>query len=380
MSSSPVGGRILVVDDDEDLLRMMTAVLTAAGYFVCASSSGRKALEALEKDTFDAVLSDVQMPGLDGHALLRAIHERDLDVPVVLMTGGPTLNSAIEALEHGALQYLIKPMPSEAVLAALHRAVKIGALSRLRRSALLASGFNHLVDDRADLDRAFARALDHMWMALQPIVRVDGSLYAHEALVRTDEDILPDASAFVSAAQRLGRLPEFGRRVRATVAGIFAQGRFTTPMFVNLHPEDLTDDELLDPGAPLSLYASRVVLEVTERAGLAGMSNTAERLRAIRRLGYRVALDDLGAGYAGLNSFATLSPDVVKLDMALVRGMDQDGVKEKLVRSMTRLCQDLGILVVAEGIETAGERLAAARSGCDLFQGYLIGRPERAGG
>jgi len=58
--------------------------------------------------------------------------------------------------------------------------------------------------------------------------------------------------------------------------------------------------------------------------------------------------------------------------------MDEDSMKEKLVRSMTRLCQDLGILVVAEGVETDGERRAAARAGCDLFQGYLFGRPTRA--
>jgi EAL domain-containing protein (putative c-di-GMP-specific phosphodiesterase class I) len=88
-------------------------------------------------------------------------------------------------------------------------------------------------------------------------------------------------------------------------------------------------------------------------------------------------VDDLGAGYAGLTSFAALEPDVVKLDMALVRGVDREPIKHRLVGSMTRLCRDLGILVVAEGVETSAEKEALQELGCDLLQGYLFGRPGR---
>jgi EAL domain-containing protein (putative c-di-GMP-specific phosphodiesterase class I) len=187
------------------------------------------------------------------------------------------------------------------------------------------------------------------------------------------------ARALLDAGERLGRLPELGRTVRASVAAALSSASLPgdDPVFVNLHALELADEALLDPRAPLSRFASRVVLEITERASLDGIPDSAERIAALRRLGYRIALDDLGAGYAGLNSFAALSPEIVKLDMALVRGLDRDSLKRQIVTSMATLCRELGIVVVAEGIETEGERDAATQAGCDLLQGYLFGRPAR---
>jgi EAL domain-containing protein (putative c-di-GMP-specific phosphodiesterase class I) len=97
----------------------------------------------------------------------------------------------------------------------------------------------------------------------------------------------------------------------------------------------------------------------------------------LRTLGYRIAIDDLGAGYAGLTSFAQLEPEVVKVDMSLVRGIDGSPMKQKLVRSIISLCTELGIQLVAEGIETPGERDSLISLGGDLCQGYLFARPGR---
>jgi len=117
------------------------------------------------------------------------------------------------------------------------------------------------------------------------------------------------------------------------------------------------------------------VLELTERAPLDSVPDLRTRVGRLRDLGFRIALDDVGAGYAGLSSFTALQPEIAKLDMSLVRGIDTDPVKRTLVASMARLCKDLGILVVAEGIETAAEYDAAIASGCDLLQGFWIGVP-----
>ncbi|MDH5492883.1 MAG: EAL domain-containing protein, partial [Myxococcales bacterium] len=106
-----------------------------------------------------------------------------------------------------------------------------------------------------------------------------------------------------------------------------------------------------------------------------GAVHVPTRIADLRRLGFRVAVDDLGSGYAGLNTFANLRPELVKLDQELVRGAHTDPLKERLVRSMTKVCAELGIVVVAEGIE-CDEELEAVRSyGCDLLQGYLLGMP-----
>jgi EAL domain-containing protein (putative c-di-GMP-specific phosphodiesterase class I) len=100
-----------------------------------------------------------------------------------------------------------------------------------------------------------------------------------------------------------------------------------------------------------------------------------ERIARLREMGFRIAIDDIGAGYSGLNSFAMVQPDIVKLDITLVRGVDNDPVKRKLVRLLGDLCRDLGILVVAEGVETPDERDTLVELGCDLLQGYLFARP-----
>jgi EAL domain-containing protein (putative c-di-GMP-specific phosphodiesterase class I) len=88
-----------------------------------------------------------------------------------------------------------------------------------------------------------------------------------------------------------------------------------------------------------------------------------------------VAIDDLGAGYAGLSYFALLTPEVVKLDITLVRNIHSEEIKRKLVGSLTSLCKELGMLVVAEGVETAEERDATMELGCDLLQGFFFAKP-----
>jgi EAL domain-containing protein (putative c-di-GMP-specific phosphodiesterase class I) len=142
-----------------------------------------------------------------------------------------------------------------------------------------------------------------------------------------------------------------------------------------LHTEDLLDETLFDPERMLARNAHRVILEITERAKLEKIGNVQHRIARLRELGFRIAIDDIGAGYSGLNSFAMIQPDIVKLDITLVRGVEADAVKRKLVRVLTDLCHDLNIVVVAEGVETIPERDTLVELGCDLFQGYLFARP-----
>jgi EAL domain-containing protein (putative c-di-GMP-specific phosphodiesterase class I) len=148
-------------------------------------------------------------------------------------------------------------------------------------------------------------------------------------------------------------------------------------LFLNLHPSDRADETLFDTLSPLTQMASRVVLEVTERAAIEEVDDVERRVSQLREHGFRVAVDDLGAGYAGLSSFALLEPEIVKLDVSLLRDIDQSPVKQKLVASMTSLCKDMGFLVVAEGVETVAERDCVVALGCDLLQGFLFARPGR---
>ena len=369
--------RVLVVDDDALLREVLVEILNEAGLAVETASTGADAVAMLAHAAPDVILSDVAMPGMDGIELLKRVRERDLDVPVVLMTGGPTLASAVKAIEYGAFRYLSKPMEGGEVVSVVQRAARMHRLARLKRMALdeLGSGAFRL-EDRAALEARFARVLASLFVAHQPIVSMrDGTLFAYEALMRSDEPALAAPPDALRAAERLGRLPELGRAVRRAAAGALETAPPATLLFVNVHPADLRDDDLYDGRSPLGRVASRVVLEITERAPLDGLDAVAARVRELRDLGFRIAIDDLGAGYAGLSSLARLEPEVVKLDMSLVRALHDHPTRLRLVDSMARVCGQLGMKVVAEGVETAQERDALLDLGCDLAQGYYFARP-----
>jgi len=202
-------------------------------------------------------------------------------------------------------------------------------------------------------------------------------VFGYEALLRSGEPALPNPGAVIEAASRLGRLNDVGRAVRATAAAPMDRVGKDVLLFVNLHARDLEDPILTDPASPLAAMARRVVFEITERASLDEVRDARARVAELRQMGFRIAIDDLGAGYAGLTSFALLEPEFVKLDMSLVRDVHSSPVKQKLVGSMTALCKDMGITVIAEGIETVEERECLLGLGSELLQGYLLARPGR---
>ena len=375
-AAPPASPRILLVEDEAPLRDIYVTMLTLAGYRVQAAGSGRRAVSLLWENSFDLVITDIRMPDVDGVDVLRAARERDLDVPVILITGDPTVDTAVRALDLGALRYLVKPVEEKELLEVVAKGVKLHELARMKRLALTELGDGSgLVGDRAGLEVTYRRALDTLWMAYQPIFDAStGEIYGHEALLRTSEPAVPHPGAFLDISERLGAMLELALVIRERAVGPEAP---PGNLLVNLHPLELTDERLYSSDSPLASNASRVVLEITERVSLDGVGDLDRRVRALRDLGFRIAVDDLGAGYAGLTSFATLEPEIVKLDTALVRNVDSLPIKRQLIGSMTSLCKDLGTLVVAEGIETEAERDVIVELGCDLLQGFLLGRPER---
>jgi EAL domain-containing protein (putative c-di-GMP-specific phosphodiesterase class I) len=378
MSGSPKG-RILVADDEPLTLRVYARMLHHAGYAVETAESGTQALQAFEAGPFDVIVSDLAMPDLDGLSTLRAIHERDEDMPVLLMTSGPTLESAIRAVEYRAVRYLTKPLGSEELLDAVEIAMTHRRQADAKRQAeALAAERARAQVEQQELHAALDRTLEGLWVAMQPIVRWSSrQVYGYEALLRSLEPALPHPGAVLAAAERLSRLHALGRVVRRRVAEALVALPRETQVFVNLHPHDLGDPDLVDPLAPLSLEAARVTLELTERCAIHDVTAAHAQIAALRALGYRIAIDDLGEGYAALNSISAFEPEVAKVDMSLVRDLHRSPKKRAVVRSIVTLCQDLGVTTIAEGVECAAERDALAELGVDLFQGYLFAKPGR---
>ncbi len=370
-------GHVLVVDDDDQMRRVCARVLSHEGWEITQASHGKAGIAAVHDATepFDVVVSDVHMPEIDGFQLVAAVRRLDDDLPVLLMTGDPSLDGAVRAIDTGAVSYLSKPFEPETLVAAVARAARRHGVARMRRRA--DSYAMKVATERGELEARFERALAGAWMAFQPIVEpATKRIYAYEALLRTDEESLKRPDLLLAAAERLDRIHEVGRTVRSLVARAATDAPSDALLFVNVHGLELTDEQMFSSDSPLAAHAARVVLEITERIGIDPVAGPTQ-ISALRKLGYRIAVDDLGAGYSALAALSTLEPEVVKLDMSLIRDLERHPTKRRVVGAIATLCRELGSRVVAEGVETRAELEAVLSAGVDLVQGYLYARPAR---
>jgi len=373
------GISVLVVDDGLEVRAFAVRALTRSGWHV-ESVTGAGAALALVKEEHELDVIVLQSSSADplGLSFLRALRGLDLDLPLIVVARADGPEMARTGLERGVYRILGRPLDAEAFQDAVASAGALHHLAVLKRRALeLSEPPGILVSDGAGLDARFERALEKLWVAFQPIVRwPDRGVFGYEALVRSDEPALGTPQRLLDAAERLGRVADVGRAVRRAVAERAPQVPGDAMLFVNLHPTDLADPALYDAGEPLSACAGSVVLELSERTLLPELGVVHERVARLRGIGYRIAVDDLGAGYAGVSSLGQLEPDAAKLDALLVRGVDTSSRKGSIVRSMIDVCQrELGAYVVCEGVETEAERDTLASLGAELFQGYLFAKP-----
>lgn len=211
-------------------------------------------------------------------------------------------------------------------------------------------------------------------VVFQPIVDLsNGATFAHEALTRCKWPEFKNPMTLFAQAQEERCCGSLGRKVREV-----AFARCTdAPLFVNLHPHELDEGWLVRPDDPLFFHDRAVYLEITESAAFTYFSLCVNVLKEIcSRSGAFLVVDDLGAGHSNLKRIIDLEPHVVKLDLALVRGIDKSKRQQILVKQVVALCQALGARVVAEGIETEDELSAVIDTGAQYGQGYLFARPQ----
>ena len=207
----------------------------------------------------------------------------------------------------------------------------------------------------------------------QPIVDLDsGKVFAHEALVRCKHEAFASPIGLFEHAVAEGSCGMLGRTIRE---GTFAEPP-ANPIFVNLHPHELRDRWLVQPDDPICFHDHQVYLEVTESATLDYFDLCVSVLKEVcARTGAFLVVDDLGAGYSNLGRVIELEPKVVKLDRALITGIDSSRRQQILVQHLVSLCEDLGATVVGEGIETLEELKALRDIGVHYGQGYFLARP-----
>jgi EAL domain-containing protein (putative c-di-GMP-specific phosphodiesterase class I) len=306
----------------------------------------------------------------------------------------------------------------EQVVGALRRAIDQSPEDSPLRSFRLASGHARIVNDpvvrsersiqqavsgavlmslleregieavrRDELSRLIA--LGDVRAVFHPIVRLaDGQVIGHEALTRPVGAAL-EGSSFDSVeelfafAESTELLMDFERLCRKTAivaaAGLPDRGL----LFLNASPQAVEDPDWSTGGmdrllAQSGMAPADVVIEITERVAIVRHDDFQTALRAFKHRGYRVAVDDMGAGYSSFQALASIEPDFLKFDVSLVRDIDRSSIKRGLLDSLRQLAVKIGARVIAEGVEREEEREALLALGIELAQGYVFHRGDAA--
>ncbi len=215
--------------------------------------------------------------------------------------------------------------------------------------------------------------------AFQPIIHAPSrSIYSYEALIRG-----PAGETAASVLQQVEPSATHAFREQQRIAALESAARLglRTRININFQPSDIAHSataisSLLAAAERCRIPFESIILEVLESEIIRDSGDFSARMNPYRTSGLTFAIDDFGAGYAGLNLLADFQPNLIKIDMNLVRGIESNGPRQAILRGIVRTCLDLGIDIIAEGVETAEEYDWFRREGIELFQGFLLAKPE----
>lgn len=360
---------IVVVDGNAGMLRDVSRILTAAGHVVDGVGAPGEALDRLAAHRVDVLLVSDELGGAEALELLaRARHSFPSAMRVLL--AGPTALEAGRALATGLVHRVLRrPFQAEQLEQEIH------ALEETVAHVRFAVG---LANDVEAHRRIFQECVDGdlLSLAIQPIVRIGSRApFAAELLLRSRHPDLAGPLSVLDAVERCERVPDLGLVVNRLAAQWLHRLPSDLLIFVNTHPAQFAHRDAVDHFAAIQPFAERVVLEITERAPISDFEGAEDTLHELTARGFRIAVDDIGSGYNSLSVLAELNPAFIKADMSIVRNLDREPRKQRLLQLLANFATTTGAELVAEGVETAEEEEAAERCGAHLVQGYHIGRP-----
>ena len=361
--------QILLVDDDMDLVDLTAELLRSRHYKVDIARTGSDALDKVRHNP-DLILLDRNLPDMEGLEICRKIRDdkRLRSIPIIILSGRDSSIDKIEGLYVGADDYVTKPFDIEELLA------RIEAV--LRRSHFA----EQAQEDKAALIVELKQIIETRNIAtfFQPIFLL-GSFEAlgFEVLSRPPADSLLNNPEFLfKAALAFGMYFELEMLCWHKAITKYKNSNKEEKLFLNCSPhliEDKRFDHAILTKEGISL--SQVVLEITERMAIRDYAIFLGKLSGLKKMGLKVAVDDVGSGYASLDTIAEVKPDFVKIDIHLVRDIHQDSLKQNIVESIISFCKKSHIYTIAEGVEKIEELQKVNELGADAGQGYLLARP-----
>jgi EAL domain-containing protein (putative c-di-GMP-specific phosphodiesterase class I)/ActR/RegA family two-component response regulator len=374
----------VMIADDEVALRIALAELLDHEDGMSLVGSAADATEAIrlaDELRPRVALVDVKMPG-GGPWATREIMRASPQTRVIALSAYEDRPSVLEMLRSGASGYLVKGGEADEIVDSIARVASGG--THLSREVV-----GGIVDELASQSRADAgererreaargeierfAAGNGLTMVYQPIVNLrTRDVVGLEALARfaSVPARTPERWFSEAVALELGVVLELAAIRRA----LTAVPNLPESAYLSVNASHMAAmSEQLPP--MLAQHATRLVVEITEHERVEDYAQLSAALARLRRLGARVAIDDAGAGYSSLRHTLHLAPDIVKLDISLTRGIDADRAKRALAASLISFADEMGMEIVAEGIETLGELSTLLELGVPFGQGYFLAEP-----
>lgn len=377
---------VLIAEDDPLIRETLETLIDGDDDFVviAMADDAESAIEAAIANPPDLALLDVHMPGGGGARAAAMILEECPTVHVVAISAHDDQETIARMIEAGARGYITKEGPAHQMLDTLRRCAagesvftppSATTLMRqyVKSSQRMEAVKRHLREREIRLRRACDP--ESIRSVFQPIVDLEsGEVTMYEALTRFECDGPFNTAEWFEEAVHLGMNVELElAALTRTVTALIEQGDESVNVSVNVSPDTLLSAALLSTLAPID--PSRVVIEITEHARIQDYEQTKAVIDRLRKGGARLAIDDAGAGFASLRHILDLMPDLIKLDISLVRNIDSDQPRRALAAGLISFATEIGAEIVAEGIETPAELEVLKQLGVRFGQGYILARP-----
>jgi EAL domain-containing protein (putative c-di-GMP-specific phosphodiesterase class I)/AmiR/NasT family two-component response regulator len=375
------GMGVLIVDNNESNIALLKALIHEEGLTrVFTETDSRKVRERLREHRPDLVLLDLQMPHVDGLQVLAQIktHAAGDYLPVLVLTADTTTGARDQALSHGAQDFLTKPFDAVETTLRIANLLETRELqANLRRAGVVpAPSSPEPAPDPELTRRRIQDVLDgnRVTPVYQPIVDLDTRKpVGYEGLSRFYNPRHGGPDRWFDDAFTVGLGVELEWSAAQTLLPLLNLIPDGTFLAINMSPATVLhvmENELCPPES-----CRNIVIELTERVPIQDYGAVRGAMQDMRSLGARLAADDRGSGFAGFRHLVSLAPDIIKLDIGLLRDFRFKSGQLAITNALVTFAQDVGAQVIAEGVEKPSELELLHELGVGWAQGYHLGMP-----
>ncbi len=364
---------ILLVDDEKNLTQMLSMLLETRGYDVQVANNATEAFQKINPD-YDLIILDLVLPDLSGFEVCRRLKQKNQTrhIPIIMLSAHCLYEDKVEGLYLGADDFLSKPCEHEELFARMEAV--------MRRGRLYANAHQSHRDE--DYIYELRRILDHGLMVpyYQPIYLFQPfQFFGIEVLARPiSKGELANPEKFFKVALQYGLYMELEMLSWSIALSQISKIIKDEKIFLNCNPYFVESSQFIRVRAIFEknhIPTQNVILEITERSEIKNFRLFYDQLQLYRNYGFRFAVDDVGGGYASLESIVETKPEVVKIDHHIIREIEKDSYKQSVVRFIASFCKENNIISIAEGIETQEEFITVCRLGVNAGQGFFLFKP-----